>query len=59
MLKNKLNNKNKISKLLKNFKEDKKSESLNEHNEEVLTKTIKKIINKNKLKPINTKCLLN
>jgi hypothetical protein len=45
-------------KLIDEFKEDKNAELLNNNNEKILTKQIKKIIKKNTLKPINTRCLL-
>jgi len=49
------------NRLINDFKEDKKAELLNNNNEMVLTKEVKKVIRKiekNRLKPINTRCLL-
>ena len=49
------------NRLVNEFKEDKAADILNNHNEQILTKEVKKIIRKvekNRLKPINTRCLL-
>ena len=45
-------------KLLGNFKDDEQAESNNSYNEQVLTKAIKQVIDKHKVKPISTKILL-
>lgn len=58
----KLNKAQKLKKILDSYKTDPIAEAINDGNEKVLNKTMKEVIKKvkaMKLKPINTKDLIN